>query len=178
MAFKNNGQEKGSIAYLQQQSNSARSFLLITVILSAVNCVLLFTEFDRFFLYSAWFPYWQLDLNVLGLGGELAIVWAVLSVGALLVCWIMWNKNKLFSMVAAALMAADTVYLVITMSDWKGILNEDGISTMILNLIFHIIVVVFMVIGYVHLGKLEKARAAAQAAAPQPAQTEFKGPEF
>lgn len=173
MAFKRTGPKKGTIAYMEQQSKSARSFLLMALILTAANCVLLFTESDMFFLFSGWLPYWQLVLNVAGLGGDMAIVWLVVSLGALMVCWLMWNKSKVFAALAGLLMAGDTVYLITVMSDWSKLMGEDATSTMTLNLIFHILMVGLMIVGFVHAGKLEKARAAAQ-----PTQNTAQSPEL
>lgn len=179
MATKTNRPVKGTIPYMEQQSKSSRLALLITLIMSVVNIALVFTDLDRFFLYSAWLPYFKAVEAFIymefGMSeATMSIVWVVVSLASGLVCWIFWNKSKLFPALAALLMTADTVYLA-TFFDKMGGADEELTSTLVMNLLFHIVIVVGLIYGFVNANKLEKAKAA-QTVTNQ--QNGFQSPEF
>lgn len=179
MATKTNRPVKGTIPYMEQQSKSSRLALLITLIMSVVNIALVFTDLDRFFLYSAWLPYFKAVEAFIymefGMSeATMSIVWVVVSLASGLVCWIFWNKSKLFPALAALLMTADTVYLA-TFFDKMGDVGEELTSTLVMNLLFHIVIVVGLIYGFVNANKLEKAKAA-QTVTNQ--QNGFQSPEF
>lgn len=179
MATKTNRPVKGTIPYMEQQSKSSRLALLITLIMSVVNIALVFTDLDRFFLYSAWLPYFKAVEAFIymefGMSeATMSIVWVVVSLASGLVCWIFWNKSKLFPALAALLMTADTVYLA-TFFDKMGGVDEELTSTLVMNLLFHIVIVVGLIYGFVNANKLEKAKAA-QTVTNQ--QNGFQSPEF
>ena len=179
MATKTNRPVKGTIPYMEQQSKSSRLALLITLIMSVVNIALVFTDLDRFFLYSAWLPYFKAVEAFIymefGMSeATMSIVWVVVSLASGLVCWIFWNKSKLFPALAALLMTADTVYLA-TFFDKMGGADEEFTSTLVMNLLFHIVIVVGLIYGFVNANKLEKAKAA-QTVTNQ--QNGFQSPEF
>ena len=169
--FKNNAQAQpvSQRDLYQNKYNSARGNLLLVVIFTVINIILLVTQSDRYFLFSAFVPYfiaWEgmffcgmfpaeyyaeewagIEFFDKSLFGILLAIAAVIVVIYLL-CWIFSKKNKVGWLVAAlVLFVADTLGMFV--------LQNIGADS-IIDVLFHIWVVYYLIAGIHAYGKLKK----------------------
>ncbi len=134
-----NTQNKNSPQELQRKVDSGRHNLLLVMIFTVINLVLLLTNANRYFLFSASVPYY---LTVFGLVwdgvlegasmGTFTITALVISgviLSLYLLCWLLAKKQVGWYVVAAVLFAADTAFLL-----W---VNMDALMESLLDLVFH-----------------------------------------
>ena len=166
---------------------SARANLLIVVVLTAINLVLAFFPDGMYFMFSAYLPYvlmvWGLMfcglypaevLNELGIANPMPKpVFAVFAGAAVLIlliylfAWIFSKKNRVGWLIAALVcFVIDTVILVIIGFDPGRVFGS------VINIVFHIWVIVSLILGIVAHFKLKKAakKAAADKAAEKSAE--------
>ena len=151
----------------EKRYNSARSNILIAVILTVVNMALY--SANSYFLFSAAVPYYLFTMGMLFGGGfpdsfylEIGVdplpfdasilfgmvIPAVLILAALFLCWLFSGKGRVGWMIAAlVLFAVDTVGMV---------LLETMSKNLILNIVFHIALIVYLVMGIAAHFKLKK----------------------
>lgn len=151
---------------LENQYKSSVSNLLLVVAFTAVNIVLLVTNANRYFLFSAYLPYFAADIGMYMCGRYPAeyyygdeefvdnsffifmVALAVLLVLVYLLCWFMAKKKKvgwlIFSLVFFCL---DTVAFAVL----NG-LSSDGI----IDIVFHVWVIVSLAGGIRNFYKLKR----------------------
>ncbi len=144
------------------------SNLLAIVLLTTINIVLLFAEGDRYFLFSAYIPYFIVDyamylcgLYPLEFYGELegiqfydksvligAIIVAAIIILSYLLCWFMAKKRKQGALIfALAFFSLDTAVMV----------GQNGLSVL-MELIFHVIILIFIILAMVNCAKLNNKK--------------------
>lgn len=131
--------------------------LLVVVIFSVINIGLLLAGTDTYFLFSAFIPYFIVDYGraMCGMYPEefysdllieefldssfliVMVAIAAVIIIAYLVCWILAKKKKVAALFAAlALFVADTMLMLFMM---------DFSSDIIIDVVFHIWVVVYLI---------------------------------
>lgn len=153
----------------QNKFNSARANLLLVVIFTVINIILLITQSNSYFLFSAFIPYILVGEGMLFCGmyppeyytDELAgmefldksvftvmLVIAVVIIAVYLLCWIFSKKNKVGWLIAA---------LVLFVVDTLGMFALSGFSSdSIIDVVFHIWVIWSLGSGVVAYNKLKK----------------------
>lgn len=153
----------------QNKYNSARSNLMLVVLFTVINIILLVTQSNSYFLFSAFIPYIIVGEGMLFCGmypaefyaDELAgmefmdkslftvmLVIAAVIVAIYLLCWIFSKKNKVGWLVAA---------LVLFVVDTVGMLVLSGFSSdSIIDVVFHIWVIWSLISGVIAYNKLKK----------------------
>ncbi len=149
--------DKTSPAYQLQQIASARSSMLLALILTAVNVALILVNSTTFFLFSIFVPYVSVvfgrsyDAGLFGSNTITALVIAVVIVGLFLACWLLSKKNHRFLTVAAVLFALDTAALLYFMF---ALSSDPAGQTM--DVVLHALVLVQLIQGVVAANKLKK----------------------
>lgn len=169
---------KGSRPWLEQQSRNTRVTLLGMIAFTAVNIVLLITEANRYFLFSAALPYYlvafgsffsvlpDLQASVIGLYAGAGVL-----ILAYLLCWAFWKKHVAWSIAALSLFVIDCGFMI-----WSYVgLPAEDLAQVAIDAVFHIWVLVVLVNGVRSGLKLRKLTAEEQ---PVPAQVVSQGPEF
>ncbi len=135
-----------------KQITSARSNLLLMLGFTLLNIILLFVEADYMLLFSATIPYafigagvWENDTDILIFG----VIVAVVMMGLYLLCWFMSKKKPMWLIPALILFIIDTGYLI-----WIYVAAGDASG--ILDAVFHVWVLYYLVIGTVNAFKLKK----------------------
>ncbi|MBQ8859244.1 MAG: hypothetical protein IJ012_05580 [Clostridia bacterium] len=124
---------------MKNHMQTARYSLFLMVILTVINCVMLFTESTTYFLFSATFPYLTVLFGtVLGAFAEntllliLSFVLAVAVLAAYTVLGILGNKHRVCFLIAAIMMVLDTVLLLFC-SFGENALFTDGIFDILMH---------------------------------------------
>ena len=149
--------DKNSRAYKQQQVASARSSLMLVLILTLVNVGMILANSDMFFLLSAFVPYVlviygrSMDAGVFGSNTAVSLVIAGVIVAVLLLCWLLSKKKPLFMTISAVLLVLDTVALV-----YFAFVMMDNPTSQIVNIGLHIFVVYALIQGSIQSSKLKK----------------------
>lgn len=129
----------------------ARGNLLMMLCFTAVNLLLLFFNAGVIFLFSATMPYLSLLFGILDETGALAIpggVFAVVLVAVYFLCWLFSKENPRWMLAALVLFIMDTVCLGV-----YCVLAKD--FTGILDVVFHALVLYYLVSGLRAAKKLE-----------------------
>ena len=142
--------DKNSREVLQRQFNNARSNLLLMLAFTVLNIVLLVLDTGTMFLFSATVPYYAVLFAMI----EPAIMYhciaiAAISIIAYLLCWIFSKKQFGWMIAALVLFVIDTIAMLdlyITAEDASGILD----------LVIHVWVLWYLVIGVISGVKLSK----------------------
>ena len=153
---------------LQTKFNNARANLLAAVAFTVINIVLLFVDASSYFLFSIFVPYF-ITLMAMLVTGKLpaefyaedwagyefldgSVFWVVLVIaiviiGLYLLSWFLSKKNKVGWLVFA---------LVIFCIDTLLMLYFQGISESIMDIVFHVWVIVSLTSGIIAYNKLKK----------------------
>lgn len=153
---------------LQTKFNNARANLLAAVAFTVINIVLLFVDASSYFLFSIFVPYF-ITLMAMLVTGKLpaefyaedwagyefldgSVFWVVLVIaiviiGLYLLSWFLSKKNKVGWLVFA---------LVIFCVDTLLMLFLQGMSESIMDIIFHVWVIVSLTSGIIAYNKLKK----------------------
>ena len=153
---------------LQTKFNNARGNLLAAVAFTVINIVLLFVDASSYFLFSIFVPYF-ITLMAMLVTGKLpaefyteewagyefldgSVFWVVLVIaivilGLYLLSWFLSKKNKVGWLVFA---------LVIFCIDTLLMLYFQGISESIMDIVFHVWVIVSLTSGIIAYNKLKK----------------------
>lgn len=137
---------------LQNTYNTARTNLLVLVVFTAINIVLLLVESDTMFLFSATVPYIALLMGMLtGITTAMVVGGCIAAISILLylLCWIMSKKSPAWLVVALVFFVIDTVALA-----WLYI--SAGEISGIVDIVFHLWVLYYLVIGIINGNKLKK----------------------
>lgn len=157
-----------SVKKLQTKFNNAKGNLLAAVAFTVINIVLLFVDASSYFLFSIFVPYF-ITLMAMMVTGKLpaefyteewagyeffdtsvfvvVLVIAIVILGLYLLCWFLSKKNKVGWLVFA---------LVIFCIDTLLMLYFQGISESIMDIIFHVWVIVSLTSGIIAYNKLKK----------------------
>ncbi len=156
---------------LEYRYNSARHDLLILVVLSVINLILLFTNSNTYFLFSAFIPYTLFFNGMLysgrlpaddyeyyfGVGPDelnfyddsffyIMAAIAVIIIALYLLCFFFSSKGRYgWLIVALVIFIPDTLYVIF---------GDFGMD--VIDLIFHIIVVGYLIWGICSCIKLKK----------------------
>ncbi|MBP3451257.1 MAG: hypothetical protein J6J73_00525 [Agathobacter sp.] len=153
---------------LQTKFNNARANLLAAVAFTVINIVLLFVDASSYFLFSIFVPYF-ITLMAMLVTGKLpaefyaedwagyefldgSVFWivlviAIVIIGLYLLSWFLSKKNKVGWLVFA---------LVIFCIDTLLMLFLQGISESIMDIVFHVWVIVSLTSGIIAYNKLKK----------------------
>lgn len=153
---------------LQTKFNNARANLLAAVAFTGINIVLLFVDASSYFLFSIFVPY-SITLMAMLVTGKLpaefyaedwagyefldgSVFWivlviAIVIIGLYLLSWFLSKKNKVGWLVFA---------LVIFCIDTLLMLFLQGMSESIMDIIFHVWVIVSLTSGIIAYNKLKK----------------------
>ncbi len=159
---------------------NARSNILLVVIFSVLNIVLLLTQTNSYFLFSAFIPYVLVDLGMFMCGIypaeyyadvedmvyldssflAVTIVIAMIIIGLYLLSWIFTKKLKIGWMIfALAFFSVDTI----AMLTFNGFAIES-----LLDILFHGWVIFSLVNGIINYNKLSKLPAILPDSVPVP----------
>ena len=155
-------------AIYEQKYTASRMNLLLVVVFTAINLVLLVTNSDSYFLFSAFIPYYMASTGMLMCGlfpeefytGELSgmvfldtsVFYVLLVIAAVLtllyvVAWFFSNKHRVGWLI---------FILVFFCLDTAGMLFITGISLeSIIDILFHAWVIYYLVSGIVAHYKLK-----------------------
>ena len=154
---------------LESKYNSSIANLLLVVVFSAVNIVLLLVNANTYFLFSAFLPYFAVDYGMYfcGMYPEeyyydvpdmvfeeksflgICIAIAASFLLAYLLCWYLAKKKKIGAVILALVMfLIDTVAML-----W---LTEFAMDS-IIDILMHIWVISYLIIGIVTYFKMKKA---------------------
>ena len=154
---------------LESKYNSSIANLLLVVVFSAVNIVLLLVNANTYFLFSAFLPYFAVDYGMYFCGmypeeyyydvpdmvfeekSFLGICVAIAAgfLLAYLLCWYLAKKKKIGAVILALVMfLIDTVAML-----W---LTEFAMDS-IIDILMHIWVISYLIIGIVTYFKMKKA---------------------
>lgn len=153
---------------LQTKFNNARANLLAAVAFTVINIVLLFVDASSYFLFSIFVPYF-ITLMAMMVTGKLpaefyteewagyefldgsvfgvVLVIAIVIIGLYLLSWFLSKKNKVGWLVFA---------LVIFCIDTLLMLFLQGMSESIMDIVFHVWVIVSLTSGIIAYNKLKK----------------------
>lgn len=134
-----------------QKFNSARSNLLLVLVLTLVNIGLLIAGSDTFMLFSASIPYYAVCLPVVWGEFELFVVGCVLAVVLMVLyflCWLLSKKHPGWLVVALVLFILDTLALI------GFYLLAEEISG-IMDVVIHVWVLYYLVNGIFAARKLK-----------------------
>lgn len=161
--FTNNGQQLPQRAILENQYHSARFSLILMVICSAANVLLSLVQGGMYLLFSASIPFFLSDMGAFEVGlyheeyyegiitepsmGYIFIALALTIVALYFVCWVLSKKNVVWLIVALVMFIIDTFSMF-------SLYVID--ASIIIDVIFHIWVVVSLIIGVVAHFKLKK----------------------
>lgn len=169
--FKNNTETQNisERQILQNKYNSSRHNLLLIVVFTVVNVILLVTNSNSYFLFSAFIPYFFADIGMYmcGLYPEEYYAWeatemefvdssflvvmlvlAAIFVVMYLLSWIFSNKNRVGWLIFA---------LVFFSIDTLGMFALMGFSVdSIIDILFHAWVIFSLISGIVSYNKLKK----------------------
>ncbi len=157
-------------AALEAKYNASRNNLLFIILASIVNIVLLLTNTNTYFLFSANIPYAITDYAMLitgkyppefyveaGITDDLFLsntVFAVLlAIAAIIIslyffAWLFSKKGKVGWLIfALVLLSLDTLFMIV----WWGVALD-----MIIDILFHGLMIYYMVNGIVVNSKLKK----------------------
>ena len=157
----------------QSKYASARVNLRLMIVLTLVNIVLLFTEANMMMLFSATIPYFLVALGIelsfetgLPLFTIVTCVIAAITLLVYLLCWIFSKRRYAWMLIATILFGIDTLFLLFLVID-------TGEISSILDIVFHGLVMYYLIMGVVY-GKRLKAMPAEdpEAAAQAPAANE------
>ncbi len=151
--------------YLLKQMAGARSSLLIVLAFTLVNLVMLLVDSGRYFLFSAFVPYFLTAFGMgmdMGMGydgiGTCTIITLVISavvLGWYLLCWILCKKRPGWYIAALVAFALDTVVMLVLL------FVMGGMAESIMDLVFHAWVIVELVQAISANSKLKKLPAEA-----------------
>ncbi len=155
----------------EKKYKSSISNLLLIVVFSAINIGLLLTNADRYFLFSAFIPYFMVDYAMYLCGyypleyyGDLegieffdksvliiTVIIAAIIIAVYLLCWLLAKKRKVGALITA---------LVFFVIDTVAMLFINGISgSSALDIVFHGWIIVAIIIAIVKCVKIKKAEA-------------------
>lgn len=139
----------------QQLYQAARGNLLLMLIFSAVNVAFAAFGVDIYFLFSDYLAYMLaltgrvfLEYSDEGLYLAVGLAFAVLVLVPYLLCWIFSKKRRGWMIAALVLFAVDTGALVV------DTLGSDDVLYNLPDLLFHIWVLVYLVLGVKHAQQL------------------------
>ena len=154
---------------LESKYNSSIANLLLVVVFSAVNIVLLLVNANTYFLFSAFLPYFAVDYGMYFCGmypeeyyydvpdmvfEEKSFLGICIAIAAgfllaYLLCWYLAKKKKIGAVILALVMfLIDTVAML-----W---LTEFAMDS-IIDILMHIWVISYLIIGIVTYFKMKKA---------------------
>ncbi len=170
-----NRQQTGQIserALLENKYNVSRHNLLLVVVFSVINLIMTLLDSGVYFLFSAFLPLLSVtfgmelcgkyspefyeeyyggyeELEFIGDGFFYAtIAIAVIMIALYLVCWFMSKNQKSgWMIVSLVLFAIDTAVMLL----WNG-LSVD----MIIDIIFHALIIYYLIVGISTSAKLKK----------------------
>lgn len=153
---------------LESKYNSSISNLLAVVVFSVINVVLLITNSNTYFLFSAFIPYFLADYGMYFCGmypeeyyydvadmefSDKSLFAVALAIAAVILliyflCWFFAKKKKVgWLIVSLVVFVIDTVFMLVV----------AGISSdLIIDIVFHIWVIFSLVNGIVTYNKLKK----------------------
>ena len=156
MALKNervSAPAKGSREAYELSYTKARSNLLLAAIFTLVNVFLVLSGSDTYFLFSASIPYWagvfgRFDYEIYGVMSSLVIagVIAVVFTAIYFILWGMSKRHRGWMYAAAVCFAVDFLGLILLNLD----LGFD--SSDILDYLFHVYVMIYLISGSVSAG--------------------------
>ena len=127
----------------EEKFNSARSNLLLVVILTLINMVLLVVGSDSMMLFSATIPYWAMLVGIVSVAGPFfigGIAVGVILLGIYFACWFFSKKHYGWMIAALVLFIIDTIFLA-------GLYLLIGDVSGWLDIIIHIWVLYYLIMG-------------------------------
>ena len=167
--FKNNtqGQVFSERQLLENRYQSYRHEIIFVVLCTVINAVLLLTNADTYFLFSAYVPYFMITMGMMMCGKFPAeyyedldgmellddsflvvmCILAAIGIGIYVLCWFMAKKRVGWLVAALVLISLDTIAIFLL----------AGLDmTMILDYIFHGLIIYSLVMGIVTHKKLKE----------------------
>lgn len=171
--------QKGSPEYMLQQYNSARSSILTAIILTVVNVLLTVFDAGYYLLFSIAVPYYGVAFGMgmdyaLGSGNHTltAVIIGLVITAVYFLLWLMSKKRRGVMLVVLVLFILDTVALVLI-----GV-TMTGITAILLDLVFHVLILVYLIQAARFGGKLTVLdQQQAQYSVPAPEQY-YSSPEI
>ena len=184
MGLFNKSQNQPKVADRQKLLNrygSARGTLLAIVLFTAINIVLLITNSNSYFLFSAFIPYMVVDYGMYFCGkyptefyeGDLseyqfldnsvlvvAVVIAAVLLAAYLLCWLFSKKPRVGWLICGLVFfVMDTVLM--------ALLGGEAFTT-VMDILFHVWALASLTLGIISYYKLKKLPQEEEIPAPVP----------
>ena len=135
---------------LQKRYNTARLLIAITGIFTLVNLALLIFNSDAYFFVSLQIPYQLTFLSAYYTDYYTAVSISLIYILFFMLCYLLSNNNKIWFYIGCA------VYAI----DFLSFLNIGKFTTVaILDLVFHIIVLCYLIIGVLASKKYFESKA-------------------
>ena len=147
--------DKSSPEYMLQQYNAARGSILAAILFTVLNILLTVFDMGYYFLFSIAVPYYGVALGVgmdYALGGKTftlaACIFAVVVIAVYLVLWLVSKKHRGAMIPVLIFFIIDMLVLLVA-----GFMLMD-ITDIILDILFHIFLMVYFVQAVRFGGKL------------------------
>ena len=155
---------------LERGYKNARGNLLLVVVFTVINSALAIVGSSSYFLFSAYLPYYAVVFGLIFTGrmdvGQhylidekylvYFIAFAVLVVGLYLLFWIFSKQHYGWLIPALVFFALDTLFLL-----WNSFGDAGFDFSMLMDIAFHVWVLISLSLGIVNGVKLKKLAAAA-----------------
>lgn len=138
--MRNQQQPTSERGFLQQKYNTARSNLLLVIVLTLVNIVLFFAESNTMLLFSASIPYYAVIFGVVLEVAPLGIGFAAVILILYFLCWLLSKKKSGWMSVALVLFILDTLGMAgmyLLAEDFSGIMDA----------LIHVWVLYYLIVG-------------------------------
>lgn len=142
--------------------NTSRFNILLVIALTAINVILLFTDADSYFLFSASLPYYLVVFarEVSPFLSVVATLFAVLCLAAYFLCFLFGKKHVGWLIAALAMFAVDTLFfLYVFVFIYLPIFSEETIVSSLIDLVIHFYALYYFVAALIAGLKLKKAAA-------------------
>lgn len=146
--MRNSGFQNDERTRLTQKFNAARVDLLIVIALTLLNIVMLFAGSDTMMLFSASVPYYMLVIAAINDILPMGVAVAAVALGLYFLCWLFSKKRPVWLLVATILFVVDCLWLVFL---YAGVGELSGI----VDLLIHVLVLYYLISGYVAAKKLK-----------------------
>ncbi len=155
--FKNNQPniDKNSTEFAVQQYSFTRRNILTLIIFSLVNVALFIAGSDTYFLFSATIPYFGALDVAFSFGYVYGAAVCLISLLLFFLCWLFSKKNPKWMLTATVLFSFDCLVLIYYIYMYS-LLGVD-ISTWILDIIFHVLILLSLINSLKYSKKYQEA---------------------
>ena len=159
-----NKPDTSSAEYMQTQFNGARSGLLLAIVFTVINMILMLIGADMYFLFSIAVPYYGVAIgaSISSAAMGVMLVIGVIILAFYVVCWLAGKKHRSLMTLALIFFCIDTLIVLILA------LTSGAMVEFIVDIIFHVLVLISLIRGVRFAKKLNAHEREAQASTMGP----------